>query len=197
MNELVKGAVRLGPSPYFLRVSAAVRPSLILPETFTVTYASGGSESFYTAIETNAEDGNLAMYNLMRERDFDDELFSPGSAYQNYQIAMMKIESITEVPAPQLRPTPLPHTQKDDSMMTSPGILGSYEWDALFTIAGIVVGAYKIEDTYAVFKLQDFDFEELESGDFAIPEMWSNFTLAAKAKGVKTAIIDVSGNGGG
>ena len=83
----------------------------------------------------------------------------------------------------------------------------SYEFDDVFTVMSIpgldpfdgpkTVGGYKVTDEYAVFKLTDFGIDSDLYGDYAIMPMWSNFTAAAKAKGVKKAIIDISANGGG
>ena len=60
-----------------------------------------------------------------------------------------------------------------------------------------VVGGYKITDEYALLKLWDFDWLYTPDGSLAPPELWSNFTAAAKERGVKKCMIDISQNGGG
>ena len=76
----------------------------------------------------------------------------------------------------------------------------SYEFDDFFFVAGNPepVGGYKITDDYAVFKLTTFQIlTDVQGKEFAAVSVWSNCTAAAKAKGIKKAMIDISGNGGG
>ncbi|CAB9504262.1 expressed unknown protein [Seminavis robusta] len=183
--------------------SMHVRPSLI-PESFPVTYASGESETFYHGILFYS--GNeYAYFNLTEVPTLD----APGAVWQAFESAVNFLDE--NVTAPELTPPEDPSSVVKKLSTTQPkakSALEEYEFDEYFYYGGALMAATKVEEDYAILKLQDFSLifndgvpdtigEEGDWEGLAIPDLWSNFTASAKAKGVKKAIIDISANGGG
>jgi len=54
------------------------------------------------------------------------------------------------------------------------------------------VAAHKIEDSYAILKIQNFEIQNSDATD-----IWNALSLAAKDRGITKLIVDISGNNGG
>jgi len=177
------------------RIGSLSRPTNILPDTFQVVYTSGKIETFYTGLSYKTMNASTVYGYVNSIPVFD----TPGSMYSSSQMALSEIrdKKLVDVPMYKKKLTSDPNTRTD---------VESFDWDYVInlpsTTRGAVngrmdVGAYKIEDDYAVLKIQSFEIAFDDAGEEAMLAIWANFSMAAKERGVTKAIIDISGNGGG
>lgn len=192
MNGAFKGLQPLSGVPFVMSFEGVLSPDF-LPDSFPVVYASGEEDTFVTAATYVAANATTAYDFFNSNPDF----LEAGPAFLNYAIALLTVQNVTAADVKQLMPTPKPKTPEPQTRAGHGDHKKSYEFDGVFTSVFVgEVGGFKITDEYAVFKLTDFQVLVNDRG-FEIVEMWANFTAAAKARGVKKAIVDISGNGGG
>lgn len=184
-------------------------PPDALPDSFPVVYASGKEEIYVTGVSLFSYAERFS-YNATDIHEFvnSDPVFEdPGPAFLNFAIALFQVLNATssqvqEMAPPELERKVVPEPKARAGHEESKE---DYSFDEAITVAAVpplvgpqVVGAWKITDDYAVLKLNSFFFFQGVNDDGnPVPDFWSNFTQAAKARGVKKAIIDITANGGG
>lgn len=184
------------------RVGFGSRPTEILPDTFSVTYKSGKEETYYTGLIYRGMNTST-VYGYVNSMP---NLTEPGSAFSNFAIAASEFQNInSRQEVKQLSPASWSVMDADEWQPKKPMAKAAqtemYDFDYIINLPSNAsnaingsrnFGGVKIEDGYAVLKLEFFDIEPEDMWD-----IWSDFTSAAKERGVKKALIDISGNGGG
>ena len=182
------------------------RPSDLLPASFEVTYAGGGEEpeTWYTGISSDFFFSVIYPYSdppmITLNRTLAEAVINrPGTFYQvvqQLQGILLEIELYEFDQLDELDPV---------RSFTEEGRLGekNYKQEAPASLfsgpnyvesgAGEKVGAYRLEEDYAIFKLSSFDVNSFDAPYF----LWKQMTIEAKDAGVKNVLIDISGNGGG
>ncbi|CAB9503284.1 expressed unknown protein [Seminavis robusta] len=190
------------PEGVVFTIGSRSRPTSILPDAFVVTYASGESETYFSGLRYRGLNTST-VYDLLNSNNLD--LDTPGSAYQNFQIAVSQIQGVTATTkdAQQRKSTPKTTDVELEVLKQVDGDDTGYQFDEVINLRSQLSGermdvaAYKIHDEFAVLKIESFAFEADDDGNPAMISIWSNFTAAAKENGVTKAMIDISGNGGG
>ncbi|CAB9508128.1 expressed unknown protein [Seminavis robusta] len=186
------------------RIVTRSRPSATLPDSFTVTYATGEVETYYAALAFRGLNATQAYDYVNSSPVF----LTPGSAFTNFVLLALTVnETVEEKSAPHdLKPAPKRNEIVPEKIKTtrSKKAASQFVFEETIplrnaqTLAIEDMAAFSIEDDYAVLKIQKFIFDiDLQGNNFAMVEIWSNFTAAAKAKGIRRAMVDISGNGGG
>ena len=184
------------------------RPSLMFPDNFTMVYADGTSEMFFTAVQYNDFDLNALGQTLVMGNGTDKKFVSDvvemerrlnllGQSYSHYTDAMKIFSGQTPEPAArQLVSTPEPSPPKRDLQTNDEN---TYEFDVWKDLEIAFDGedsgfGYKMvpEEGYAVLKIQGFSCYPNDAVEF-----WKNMTMEAKAQGIKKLMVDISWNGGG
>jgi hypothetical protein len=179
------------------------RPSDLLPPSFTVTYADGTSELFYTGIQSfwfeNAVgiDVDTVPPSIFLNKTFaESAIGQPGAMYETYQRAVGRIGKINN----STDDAPLPNNTANLLENNRPSYKAQQVASDQFVFDDIIIedldgdplGAYKVENDYVVMKLSSFSIGTLDTF-----YLWSNVTASAKQAGIKNLMIDISGNEGG
>ena len=180
------------------RVGFGSRPTDILPDTFSVTYKSGKEETYYTGL-IYREMNTSTVHEYVNSMP---NLTEPGSAFSNFAIAASEFQNVNRRQELKQLSTAMDADEWQPKKPTAKaGQTEMYDFDYIINLRSNAsnaingskdFGGVKIEDDYAVLKLQFFDIEPEDMWD-----IWSDFTSAAKERGVKKALIDIAGNGGG
>jgi hypothetical protein len=199
----------------------ATEPSMRFPDNFVVEYTDGSSEVYYSAVQmdlfvlenlgqtvTDSSGGEMFEFD---SDELESRMNTPGTGYTNYTKAMEAMEGTVDLDSAVSQPsqntlieeqgarrlifsdiTPIPNTEPYTDE-------GKFVFDVMENLnisffAEDSGFGYKInvEDDYVVFKIQGFSCYP----DDAV-YMWRNMTMAAKEKGIKRVIVDISFNGGG
>ncbi|MGK3740097.1 MAG: hypothetical protein ACI8RD_001151 [Bacillariaceae sp.] len=194
-------------------------PSMTFPDNFVVEYTDGSSEVYYSAVQmelfvleslgqTVADSSGGEMFQFDSD-DLESRMNTPGTGYTNYTKAMNETEGTVDLDSAVSQRSqntlneegarrlifsdnsPIPNTEPYTDE-------GKFVFDVMenlnISFSGEDSGfGYKInvEDDYVVFKIQGFSCYP----DDAV-HMWRNMTMAAKEKGIKRVIVDISFNGG-
>ena len=182
-------------------------PPDALPDSFLVTYTSGEEEMYHVGanLYSIADQVFYSPTNIKELVTTDPVFDEAGPPFTNFALAVLQALEIENVTSADVKP--MKSVERKSRVPSRRAGVDTnkalYEFDQYFNAISaktgepIEVGGYKITDEYGVFKLTDFGFLADLDGDLAALTFWTNFTLAAKDKGVKKAIIDMSGNGGG
>ena len=181
------------------------RPSLWFPGTFVLGYDDGTSETYQTGVVIQlfsfADSGNMTT-NVTFTADVAEaeaKLNFIGEAYAQFQ----RVKALLNGTLPPGETLSIPPGTKEATQSSHDSVLphrrhsrrlteaGNYTFDEVISLprvfyidAGDV--AYRIEDDYAIMKIEGFDI--YPEGSI---ELFSKTTSAAKARGVKKLIIDV------
>ena len=175
------------------------RPTDALPDTLEVAYEDGSTETFHAAVSVDVLSNmwtldNSTGYSVNRTL-FEAIAHQPGDLRAHFNVALTNINGAPVVTAAEalasvsiqgaLKQTPIQNRNLQEQ---------EFQFDKVFTgdIDQSNVAAYKIEDGYAVLKVQGFMFTEVLAA-----QIYLQVAKAAKEAGVKKLMIDVSDNGGG
>jgi len=167
------------------------RPSNVYPDSIRVVYEDGDEEIYQSgttslamaALHTNESSTDGLMMGLNRTAA-EEILNRPGDIYESYDGDECTIDQSNNDITPQVR-----------SGGNSSESVSSYfdaEHILLNPNSGGAMAAGKIEDGYAVLKVEDFRINTDQ-----LVAVWKMLSSQAKESGVNKLIIDISNNGGG
>lgn len=167
------------------------RPSNVYPDSIRVVYEDGDEELYQSgmtsvpmvALHVNESLTDGLMMGL--NRTVAEEILNrPGDIYESYDGDECTVDQSNDI-SPQLR----------SGANSSESVSSSYfdaEHILLNPDSGGAMVAGKIEDGYAVLKVEDFEINTDQ-----LVDVWKMLSSQAKESGVKKLIIDISNNGGG
>jgi len=216
INKLLKIMSSVVNKRYMFPLIFNTKPTDVMPDSLIVQYGDGTEETYVTGVYSpgllssmGPTDDDPNVYDLVDRSFVELEINQPGRAYQLYMEARAEVfNAFAETLDDAILRTDVKKTSEkilmSSAKATSKQLDPNYEFDfTWFTneprlVDGVVeyvsqsVAGYKIEEDYAVLKIESFLYDTKEFGYF-----WGNVTTAAKDKGVTKLIIDISGNGGG
>lgn len=165
------------------------RPSNVYPDSIRVVYEDGDEEIYQSgttslamaALHTNESSTDGLMMGL--NRTVAEEILNrPGDIYESYDGDECTVDQSNDI-SPQLR-----------SGANSESVSSYFDADHILfdPNSGGAMAAGKIEDEYAVLKVEDFRINTDQ-----LVAVWKMLSSQAKESGVNKLIIDISNNGGG
>jgi len=171
------------------------KPLDVLPDTFQVTYIGGGEETYVTgAVASNAWVSFFEYQTVGEDRFvvFDRTLAEafvnqPSEQFDAYLRAAVAIDDASNDRSRRMSPADKGARTLTSRRQQTSG--SQFVFDKEITPG---VGAFSIQDGYAVMKLESFVVDGLD-----VFYLWTNVTGAALQSGVTKLVIDLSSNGGG
>lgn len=176
-------------------LTSSGQPLDALPDSFLVTYTSGGSETFHTGVLASdifsswmftSEVGEGSFQLIVDRTAAETFINQPGAQYQAYARAKREISNLTSDTVFPFRSAPITHpkaiaktsTRQSNEVITD-------------TIKG--KGGYTIQSDVMVLKFSSFDSVD----QFDARGLWVDMVRLAKENDITKLLVDLSSNGGG